>query len=56
MSAEELAEADEYIHTHSVKDILHDLFVAYLLEGITLDKYIEMSEWVKSQVPKCNIN
>lgn len=55
MTQEELAEADEYIRTHSVADILNDLFLAYLTEGITLEEYDELRRMVLSYVPKRKI-
>lgn len=48
----ELSEADEYIKTHSVKEVLNDLFVAYLFGNITIDRYAELSDMVKSYIPK----
>jgi hypothetical protein len=47
-----MTEADEYIRTHSVQQILNDLFVAYLFGNITIEKYDELSKMVKSYIPK----
>lgn len=52
MSNEELVQADDYIRTHSVQEILNDLFVSYLFGNITIDKYAELSAMVKSYIPK----